>query len=55
MSFTNSGASVLGLTKFRPLMPLIAFSPKPATLRKLALVWGWSRCNWAPCSRWMIC
>ena len=40
VSFTNSGASVLGLTKFRPLMPLIAFSPKPATLRKLALVWG---------------
>ena len=40
VSFTNSGASVLGLAKFRPLMPLIAFSPKPSTLRKLALVWG---------------
>ena len=38
--FTNSGASVLGLAKFRPLEPLIAFSPKPATLRRLALVWG---------------
>ncbi|MDG4584623.1 MAG: pyruvate kinase alpha/beta domain-containing protein, partial [Candidatus Competibacter sp.] len=32
--------SVLGLAKFRPLMPLIAFSQKPTTLRKLALVWG---------------
>ena len=40
VGFTNSGASVLGLAKFRPLVPLIAFSPKPATLRKLALVWG---------------
>jgi pyruvate kinase len=40
VGFTNSGASVLGLAKFRPLAPLIAFSPKPATLRKLALVWG---------------
>jgi len=40
VGFTNSGASVLGLAKFRPLAPLIAFSPKLATLRKLALVWG---------------
>ena len=40
VGFTISGASVLGLSRFRPLMPLIAFSPKPATLRKLALVWG---------------
>ena len=40
VGFTNSGASVLGLAKFRPLAPLIAFSPKPVTLRKLALVWG---------------
>ncbi|MFO1371202.1 MAG: pyruvate kinase [Candidatus Competibacteraceae bacterium] len=52
---TNSGASVLGLSKFRPLVPLIAFSPKLATLRKLALVWGWSRCNWARSHPWMIC
>ena len=40
VGFTNTGMSVLGLAKFRPLMPLIAFSPKPATLRRLALVWG---------------
>lgn len=40
VGFTNSGASVLGLSKFRPLVPLIAFSSKVATLRKLALVWG---------------
>jgi pyruvate kinase len=40
VGFTNSGASVLGLAKFRPLAPLIAFSSKVATLRKLALVWG---------------
>ena len=40
VGFTNSGASVLGLAKFRPLAPLIAFSSKLATLRKLALVWG---------------
>ncbi len=40
VGFTNTGSSVLGLAKFRPLAPLIAFSPKPATLRRLALVWG---------------
>ena len=40
VSFTNSGSSVLGLAKCRPLAPLIAFSSKPATLRKLALIWG---------------
>jgi len=40
VSFTNSGASVLGLAKFRPSMPSLAFSPKPVTLRRLALVWG---------------
>ncbi len=40
VGFTNSGASVLGLAKFRPMAPLIAFSPKLGTLRKLALVWG---------------
>ncbi len=40
VAFTNSGASVLGLAKFRPLAPLLAFSPKLTTLRKLALVWG---------------
>ena len=40
VAFTNSGASVLGLAKFRPLEPLIAFSPTPVTLRRLALVWG---------------
>jgi pyruvate kinase len=40
VGFTNSGASVLGLPSFGRLAPLIAFSPKSATLRKLALVWG---------------
>ncbi|MER2527358.1 MAG: pyruvate kinase [Candidatus Competibacter denitrificans] len=40
VGFTNSGASVLGLAKFRPVAPLIAFSSKLGTLRKLALVWG---------------
>ena len=40
VGFTHSGASILGLAKFRPSMPLIAFSANPATLRRLALVWG---------------
>ncbi|MCB1776464.1 MAG: pyruvate kinase [Candidatus Competibacteraceae bacterium] len=40
VGFTNSGASMLSLAKFRPSMPLIAFASKPATLRRLALVWG---------------
>jgi len=40
VGFTHSGASILGLAKFRPSMPLIAFSANPVTLRRLALVWG---------------
>ncbi len=40
VGFTHSGASIFGLAKFRPSMPLIAFSANPATLRKLALAWG---------------
>ena len=40
VGFTNSGSSVLGLAKFRPVAPLIAFSSKLGTLRKLALIWG---------------
>lgn len=40
ISFTHTGSSVLGMAKFRPVAPLIAFSPKLGTLRKLALIWG---------------
>ncbi|HAO32893.1 MAG TPA: pyruvate kinase [Candidatus Competibacter sp.] len=40
IGFTNSGSSVLGMAKFRPVAPLIAFSPKLGILRKLALIWG---------------
>ena len=40
VGFTNSGSSVSGLAKFRPVAPLIAFSSKLGTLRKLALIWG---------------
>ena len=38
VGFTNSGASVLGLAKFRPLAPLIAFSPS----RPPCASWRWS-------------
>lgn len=38
--FTHSGASALGVSKFRPLASLIAFSDRTEILRRLALVWG---------------
>ena len=40
VSFTHSGGTAKKISKYRPVMPIIAFSPFPATIRKLALVWG---------------
>ena len=40
IAYTNSGSTTLGLAKFRPLTPLLAFSANPAVLSRLALVWG---------------
>lgn len=40
VSFTHSGGTARNLSKFRCLIPIIAFSPVPSTVRRLALVWG---------------
>lgn len=40
VSFTHSGGTARNLSKFRCLTPIIAFSPVPSTVRRLALVWG---------------
>lgn len=40
VSFTHSGGTARNISKFRPLNPVIAFSPVAATVRRLALVWG---------------
>src|SRR5262249_53570902 len=40
VAFTESGQTALYASKARPVVPIIAFSPNPATRRRLALLWG---------------
>ncbi|HSR44658.1 MAG TPA: pyruvate kinase [Acidimicrobiia bacterium] len=39
-AFTESGNTALLLSKYRPHARIIAFSPEPATLSRMALMWG---------------
>ena len=38
--FTHSGFTARLVSRYRPLVPIIAFSPEVATRRRLALIWG---------------
>jgi pyruvate kinase len=38
--FTHSGSTARRISKFRPQVPIIAFSPIPSTVTRLALSWG---------------
>jgi pyruvate kinase len=38
--FTHSGFTARLVSRYRPLLPIIAFSPEPETRRRMALVWG---------------
>ena len=38
--FTQSGKTALLMSKTRPRVPIIAFTPEPATLSALSLFWG---------------
>ena len=38
--FTHSGFTARLVSRYRPLVPIIAFSPDIATRRRLALIWG---------------
>ncbi len=40
VAFTENGGSAMNVSLARPPMPIIAFSPNKATLRKMALYWG---------------
>lgn len=40
VAFTESGLSARYASKARPVVPVFAFSPNPATRRRLALLWG---------------
>ena len=40
VAFTASGSTARFVSKARPLVPIVAFSPNEATLRKLSLYWG---------------
>jgi len=38
--FTHSGFTARLVSRYRPLVPIIAFSPEAATCRRMALIWG---------------
>jgi pyruvate kinase len=38
--FTHSGFTARLISRYRPLVPIIAFSPEVATRRRMALIWG---------------
>lgn len=40
VTFTHSGNTAKKVSKYRPNIPIIAFSPIKPTVRRLALVWG---------------
>ncbi|MEI2775873.1 MAG: pyruvate kinase [Tetrasphaera sp.] len=40
VTFTTSGGSARALSRLRPRMPMLAFTPNPATRSQLALTWG---------------
>ena len=45
VAFTESGVTARYVSKARPVVPIIAFSPNPSTLRRLALLWGVVPCS----------
>ena len=40
VAFTESGNTALLLSKYRPRAQIMAFTPEPSTLRRMALYWG---------------
>src|ERR1700731_2295753 len=38
--FTHSGFTARLISRYRPLVPIVAFSPEEATRRRMALIWG---------------
>ncbi len=40
VAFTETGSSALRLARHRPELPLMAFTPHPATRSRLSVVWG---------------
>jgi pyruvate kinase len=38
--FTHSGFTARMVSRYRPLVPIVAFSPEQETRRRLALIWG---------------
>jgi pyruvate kinase len=38
--FTHSGFTARLVSRYRPLVPIVAFSPEAATRRRMALLWG---------------
>jgi pyruvate kinase len=45
---TSSGSTARSVAKFRPRRPILALTPRPATLRELSLVWGVLACQGPP-------
>lgn len=45
VAFTASGDTARYASKARPMVPIMAFSPNPATRRRLSLIWGVVPCS----------
>ncbi len=43
--FTHSGFTARLVSRYRPLVPIIALSPEPATRQRMALIWGVRPCK----------
>jgi len=43
--FTHSGFTARLVSRYRPLVPIIAFSPEAETRRRMALLWGVTSCK----------
>jgi len=40
VAFTNSGATARLVSKYRPAAGILAFTPRPETYRRMAVLWG---------------
>ncbi|MFA6521640.1 MAG: pyruvate kinase [Candidatus Gracilibacteria bacterium] len=44
VAITRSGYTVREITKYRPFIPIIVFTPDPVVARQMSLVWGVTHC-----------
>src|SRR5437879_11369093 len=43
--FTHSGFTARLISRYRPMVPIVAFTPETETRRRMALIWGVRPCT----------